>query len=120
MSDSKIQVRCTSSFTFGGTIVRPGDIVELSRAEAANLLHRGRVELVDAADAPDVSDAAEAANLLHRGRVELVDAADAPDVSDAAEAAETAEAAQTVEAAAAPAAPATSASRSGRRRAGNP
>ena len=61
MSDSKIQVRCTSSFTFGGTIVRPGDIVELSRAEAANLLHRGRVELVDAADAPDVSDAAEAA-----------------------------------------------------------
>ena len=94
MSDSKIQVRCTSSFTFGGTIVRPGDIVELSRAEAANLLHRGRVELVDAADAPDVSDAAEAA--------------------------ETAEAAQTVEAAAAPAAPATSASRSGRRRAGNP
>ncbi|MBS3958284.1 MAG: hypothetical protein KGZ52_02635 [Xanthomonadaceae bacterium] len=64
MSDSKIQVRCTSSFTFGGTIVRPGDIVELSRAEAANLLHRGRVELVDAADAPDVSDAAEAAETV--------------------------------------------------------
>lgn len=51
MSDSKIQLRCTSAFTFGGGIVRPGEVVELTRAEAANLLHRGRVELVDAADA---------------------------------------------------------------------
>lgn len=39
-----ITLRCTAAFVLNGDIVRPGDLVELTRAEAANLLHRGRVE----------------------------------------------------------------------------
>jgi hypothetical protein len=57
-----ITLRCTAAFTLNGDIVRPGDLVELTRTEAANLLHRGRVEIIDgdqaaepAAEAPKVA-----------------------------------------------------------------
>ena len=51
-----ITVKCTAAFMLDGQLVRPGEIVELTKNEASNLLHRGRVELVDAdaLAAPDV------------------------------------------------------------------
>lgn len=56
MSD-KIEVKVTSAFVLdGGEIAKPGQTVALSKAQAANLLHRGKVELVDAADAPEQAE----------------------------------------------------------------
>lgn len=46
MSDGII-LRCTSAFTLNGGIVKPGDLVEVTASEAANLLHRGRAELTE-------------------------------------------------------------------------
>lgn len=59
-----VTLRCTAAFTLNGEIVRPGDLVELTRTEAANLLHRGRVEPIGDAD---VAAAAEAPK-VERGK----------------------------------------------------
>lgn len=58
-----IILRCTAAFTLNGDVVRPGEMVELTRAEAANLLHRGRVEIAD-----DQGEPAPAAPAVERGK----------------------------------------------------
>ena len=67
MSKDTITVRCTAAFALGGAIVRPGDIVELAKSEAANLLHRGRVEVVDES-APATSEVAAEPSRKKPGR----------------------------------------------------
>lgn len=47
MSNDTVSLRCTAAFTLDGRIVRPGEVVEVTPALAANLLHRGRAELAD-------------------------------------------------------------------------
>lgn len=67
MSKDTITVRCTAAFALGGAIVRPGETVQLSRSDAANLLHRGRVEVVDES-APATSEAAAGPSRKKPGR----------------------------------------------------
>lgn len=45
-----ITIKVTSSFMVGGEIAKPGEIVEVTNAEAKDLLHRGMAELATADD----------------------------------------------------------------------
>lgn len=60
-----ITLRCTAAFVLNGDIVKPGDLVELTRTEAANLLHRGRVEPISDGE---VAQPAVEAPKVDRGR----------------------------------------------------
>lgn len=54
MSES-IFLKVTSALWVGGVIARPGEIIEVSYAEAKDLLQRGKVVLANAEDAPKVA-----------------------------------------------------------------
>lgn len=57
------RLKITSAVVIGGEIKRKDDIVTLTRAEAKNLLHRGRAVLVGEDDEPaerqEIPEAAE-------------------------------------------------------------
>jgi hypothetical protein len=45
-------LKVTSAIVVGGEVMRAGDLVEVTRSEAKDLLHRGKAELATEADAP--------------------------------------------------------------------
>lgn len=47
-----VAIKVTSAFMVGGEIARPGEIVEVTNAEAKDLLHRGMAVLATADDEP--------------------------------------------------------------------
>jgi hypothetical protein len=54
MSES-VHLKVTSAFLIGGEIAKTGEIVEVTTAEARDLLQRGKAVLADAEDAPKVA-----------------------------------------------------------------
>lgn len=48
----KVDLKVTVAFVLDGAIVRPGDEISVDNALAKNLLHRGRVVLATADEAP--------------------------------------------------------------------
>lgn len=51
-----IWLKVTSAIVVGGEIAMPGELIEVTQAEAKNLLHRGKAELATAEDLPEAED----------------------------------------------------------------
>ncbi len=47
-----VMLKVTSAFLVGGELARSGEVVEVTTAEAKDLLHRGKAVLATAADEP--------------------------------------------------------------------
>ncbi len=47
-----VMLKVTSAFLVGGDVARSGEVVEVTTAEAKDLLHRGKAVLATAADEP--------------------------------------------------------------------
>ncbi|MBF9235583.1 hypothetical protein [Microvirga alba] len=52
MSESII-LKVTSAMIVGGQIAKPGEMIEVTHAEAKDMLHRGKAVLATATDAPE-------------------------------------------------------------------
>ena len=50
--EQSITLKVTSAFTVGGAIARPGELVDVSNAEAKDLLSRGKATLATTSEAP--------------------------------------------------------------------
>lgn len=52
---NSVHLKVTSAFWIGGEIAKPGEVVEVTTAEAKDLLQRGKAVLANADDAPKVA-----------------------------------------------------------------
>lgn len=50
-----VMLKVTSAFLVGGEVARNGEVVEVTTAEAKDLLHRGKAVLATAADEPKLA-----------------------------------------------------------------
>lgn len=50
-----VMLKVTSAFMVGGEVARKGEVVEVTTAEAKDLLHRGKAVLATAADEPKLA-----------------------------------------------------------------
>lgn len=50
-----VMLKVTSAFLVGGEVARKGEVVEVTTAEAKDLLHRGKAVLATAADEPKLA-----------------------------------------------------------------
>ena len=50
-----VMVKVTSAFLVDGEVARKGEVVEVTTAEAKDLLHRGKAVLATAADEPKLA-----------------------------------------------------------------
>ncbi len=50
-----VMLKVTSAFLVGGELARSGEVVEVTTAEAKDLLHRGKAVLATAADEPKLA-----------------------------------------------------------------
>jgi len=64
-----VLLKVTSAFFIGGRMARPGDVVEVPKAEARDLLNRGKARLAEVAAQPAKPEADEPAE----ARVGLVE-----------------------------------------------